>query len=293
MKRKGFSDSDCVLSKSRNIADSDLERSEDMTMVISDQRHAKSSRLQTNDSSRSINCATDLGFSIETGKAGSVIAHQHRFLKYDASQCERNRIAATLHDGVAQTLQVINLGLKRLRVSIAESDQQSKQMLDQVISEVGEAIEEVRSISHELRPRFLERMALHEAIRFHCDELSKRSGVPVRFQAKLAHYGLSACVKLQCFLGFREALNNALKHANANCIEVTLTTDEPGFLSVSIIDDGKGFDPDLNTNRSVGFGVAMIDERAVSVGGYAQIRSAIGAGTQVLIAVPLINQERL
>ena len=65
------------------------------------------------------------------------------------------------------------------------------------------------------------------------------------------------------------------------------------YLSVYIIDDGKGFDPCFIIDRSVGLGVVMIDERAESVGGYARIRSAIGAGTQVLIAVPLMIQERI
>ena len=232
MKRKDCSDFDCVVGKSCVIAKTELNRLENMTLVIGDQQLAKTSNLQHTDKSRPIELTTDLGANIKTEKAGAGAARQYQCLKFDVAQCERNRIAANLHDGVAQTLQAINLGLKSLRVSIAESHPQCKQMLDNLIVEVGDAIDEVRSISHELRPRFLERMALHEAMHMHCDELSKRSGIPVHFQAKLAHYALSDCVKLQCFLGFREALNNALKHANANCIDVTLTTDASGFLSV-------------------------------------------------------------
>jgi signal transduction histidine kinase len=293
MKRKDGSHFENIDSKSRDMDDFRIDRIQSDMLVINDHKHAETSQLRQDDNAGNIGHTVDLGSSNGTVKTGSGIAQQHRRLKDDVAQSERSRIAAILHDGVAQSLQAIYLGLKSLGVLVADRHPQSNQMLGQLIAEVGEAIDEVRAVCHELRPRILEYMALHEAVCFQCSELAKRSGIPIQCQSKLAPYALKDHVKLQCFLCFREALGNALKHADASRIEVTMTLTKPGFLSVCIVDDGKGFDPGLIIDRSVGLGLAMITERVESVGGYARIQSALAEGTQVRIMVPLTTQENL
>ena len=99
--------------------------------------------------------------------------------------------------------------------------------------------------------------------------------------------GLPDRVKEQCFLGFREALANAVRHAKANRVDVILDTPWPRKLTLKIIDDGVGFDTHIAFQRSAGLGLSMIQERAASVGGQAEIVSIPGSGTCVTIDVPL------
>jgi len=234
--------------------------------------------------------ATDLALGIESARDRAAAAQEMRRFREQAEQTERRRIAATLHDGVAQTLQAINLGLKRLRLLATEGRPPTAEPLDQLIVEVADAIDEVREIGQELRPRFLERLDLHEAIAFHCGELERRSEIPIRCLVEPLPGPIDDRVKVQCFLGFREALGNALKHANATRIDVTMTPGAPGLVTVCIADNGQGFDIPQASNRPSGLGLAMIAERAESVGGCAEIQSLPGEGTRVRITVPLWSE---
>ncbi|HSQ08529.1 MAG TPA: ATP-binding protein [Chromatiaceae bacterium] len=97
-------------------------------------------------------------------------------------------------------------------------------------------------------------------------------------------------VKEQCFLAFREALSNALRHAGANRILVVLRVRPEDRLTLVVIDDGIGFDTRAPFERPAGLGLGMIRERAEGVLGCARIRSIRGRGTQVRISVPLSTE---
>jgi signal transduction histidine kinase len=82
----------------------------------------------------------------------------------------------------------------------------------------------------------------------------------------------------------QEALQNALRHANGERIDVRLEADD-GRLLLEIADDGVGFDPDAVALRSRRLGLTSMEERAARVGGTLEIRSAPGAGTTVRLEV--------
>jgi two-component system NarL family sensor kinase len=231
--------------------------------------------------------AEDLAFGIETSRARAAHERKVRLLREEIERDTRKRIAAALHDGVAQSMQAVNLGLKRMRALAAGGQQLQTDLLNQIIDDVGGIIGELREVSHELRPLFLERMGLTEAIRYYCSELSERAGVNVRVLAQAFPEEPDARVREQCFLGFREALTNAIKHANASRIDVVLESPAPDSLTLRIADDGAGFDTEQTFSSPSGLGLSMIRERAESIGGDAQILSTPGKGTAVTITVPL------
>jgi len=234
--------------------------------------------------------AEDLAYGIQTVRSRATQAQQVRRLREEAEKDERQRIAATLHDVVGQSMQVVHLTLKRLRASAATGTQLPRDLLDGAIAEAGIAIGQLRELSTELRPIFLERMPLIDAIRFHCRETSARAGIEVLVRSPDDRFCLDDRVKEQCFFGFREALANAIRHAKANRIDVVLETPLPRRLTLRIIDDGVGFDPHKAFRRPAGLGLSMIQERAASVGGQAEILSTPGSGTCVTIAVPLTRE---
>jgi len=231
--------------------------------------------------------ARDLGFGIHTARARAAQAQQVRQLRDDVEKDARKRVAATLHDVVGQSMQAVNLGLKRIRAMAVKDVQVPTELIEQLINEVGTAIRELRDISQDLRPLFLERLSLLDAIRFHCTETSARAGLAIRVLADDAPFAMDERVKEQCFLGFREALSNAVRHAQASRVDVRLEIPSPQRLTLEIADNGVGFDTHCTFQRPAGLGLCMIRERAESVFGYAEIHSTPGNGTQVRISVPL------
>jgi PAS domain S-box-containing protein len=234
--------------------------------------------------------AQDLAFGIHTARARAAEAQQVRQLRDEVERDARKRIAATLHDVVGQSMQAVNLGLKQVRATVVKDAQVPTGLLDQLIAEVGAAIRELRDISQELRPLFLEHLPLLDAIRFHCSETSARAGLAISVLADEVRFDLDERVKEQCFLSIREALSNAIRHAKASRVDVIFDIPSPGRLSIAIIDDGVGFDTHGAFKRPSGLGLCMIRERAESVFGHAHIRSTPGKGTQVRISVPLAKE---
>jgi signal transduction histidine kinase len=231
--------------------------------------------------------AEDLAFGIETLRARAAHERKVRLLREEVEKDTRKRVAATLHDGVAQSVQGVNLGLKRLRALATGEQQLRADLLNRIIDDIGGILGELREVSHELRPLFLERMGLIEAIQYACGELSERAGISVHVLAQDVPVQLEERVKEQCFLSFREALTNAIKHANASRIDVVLEAPASESLKLRIADDGVGFDTARLFSLPAGLGLSMIGERAESIGGSAQILSTPGTGTTVIITVPL------
>ena len=231
--------------------------------------------------------AEDLAFGIETSRARAVHERKVRLLREEVERDTRKRVAAALHDGVAQSVQAVNLGLKRLRALAAEGQQGRADLLNKIIDDVRGIIDELREVSHELRPLFLERMGLIGAIRYYCSELSERTGITVHVLSQEVPVQPEERVKEQCFLIFREALTNAIKHAKASRIDVVLEAVTSESLILRIADDGVGFDSVQALSSPAGLGLSMLRERAESIGGSARILSAPGKGTTVMITVPL------
>jgi PAS domain S-box-containing protein len=234
--------------------------------------------------------AEDLAFGIQTLRARAAQAQEVRKLRNDAERDARGRLAASLHDGVAQTLQALNLGLKQARGMAQRQESVPVELLERLVEEAGDALREVRAVSCELRPPFLDRLPLVDAVRLHCSEIAQRSGSSIRVDADESPVTLEDRVKEQCFLAFREALSNALRHAQASRILVVLRVRPQDRLTLVVIDDGVGFDTRQTFERPAGLGLCMIRERAEGVLGCARIRSTRGRGTQVRISVPLSRE---
>jgi signal transduction histidine kinase len=237
--------------------------------------------------------ADDLAFGIATVRARAAQAQQVRRLRNDAERDARGRLAATLHDGVGQTMQALNLGLKQARALAERGETVPVELLDRLIEEAGDALHGLRAVSCELRPLFLERLSLLDAIRHQCTETTQRTGIRIQVCAGDHPFSLDEQVKEQCFLAFREALSNAVRHAAANRIDVVLRVRTNDRLTLAISDDGVGFDTRRTHVRPAGLGLCMISERAAGVFGRACVRSTPSKGTIVRICVPLTKEPIL
>ena len=135
---------------------------------------------------------------------------------------------------------------------------------------------------------YLERLPLVDAVRDYCSEVRTRAAVSIRVLADDADFEMDERVREQCLLGFREALSNAARHAWADRIDVTLEIPTPNHMSLTIVDDGVGFDPRKAFKQPAG--LARIQKSAEKVSGSARIHSSPGGGTVVRIVVPLARR---
>lgn len=223
---------------------------------------------------------------IATMRARAAREQRRLQFKNEVEKNERKRIAATLHDGVAQTMQAVNLNLKSMRTLVRQEQELPPELLNSIIGSVEVTINDLREISHNLRPVFLEKMGIVDAIRHHCSELSAQGEIVIHVSGDVQNSELNPVSKEQCFISFREALNNALKHAGATHIDVVFENRAPGLFSIQIRDNGRGFNIDHDLRRPSGLGLSMMSERMQSVSGEAEIISSSDKGTIVKLTVP-------
>ena len=209
-----------------------------------------------------------------------------RRLKEELEKKERERLATILHDGVGQNLQAVNLGLRMLVENMTEPV--SAEILPELVEEVRKTIDQVRDLTEELSPVHLEHMDLAEAIRSHASKLTARAKAEITVNTNGAVYDfLSDRIKEHCFLIFQEALTNAIKHSDAENVAVQLSLLDDNRILMKIIDDGRGFSTSQTMGQEKGLGLSIIRERAVRLGGSANIFSEPENGTTVTIKIPI------
>ncbi|MGH9812636.1 MAG: sensor histidine kinase, partial [Candidatus Acidiferrales bacterium] len=134
-------------------------------------------------------------------------------------------------------------------------------------------------------PSQLEVLGLVPALRGFCADLSKQKGLPVEFKHEAVPEGLPPEVSLCLYRVVQEGLQNVFKHSGAGRAQVTLAGG-PEALHLTVVDDGKGFDP-ATLGASVGLGLVSMRERARLARGEFSIHSQPGRGTRLEVRIPL------
>lgn len=216
---------------------------------------------------------------------------------FDAYELEKKRIARDLHDGVGQLLTNISLRIGQCVTRVQELDDprlrgEAEKFLESIPPLVGEAIEEVREICMSIRPSELDDLGVLKAIDGQCRRFSESvPGIQIDTAFSLQEGDIPEQLKTPVYRIAQEALNNAIKHSNARNFLVKLAQ-EDGVLSLSIEDDGAGFDPKEKLTRQAlpgktGIGLTSMRERGEAHGGSFDIISWEGCGTAVCVSWPL------
>jgi signal transduction histidine kinase len=200
-----------------------------------------------------------------------------RLLK--AQESERSHIARELHDDAGQQLALIEMDLKLLGGGARSNADLAAETLDRVRS----VSRSIRELSHRLHPAKLRLIGLVVALKGLEAEMSQ-PGMDVVFTHEGVPSSLPPDVTLCLFRIAQEALQNARKYSGARRVSVHLSAG-PAGLSLTIVDDGAGFDVAGAWAR--GLGLVSMKERVEAIGGAMVIRSAPGAGTLVQVTAPL------
>jgi signal transduction histidine kinase len=196
---------------------------------------------------------------------------------------ERKRLARELHDSVTQTLFSIGLTAEAAAALLESEPARAREELAELQNLTREALREMRSLIFELRPAELETEGLAAALRKHVEVL--RRVYPQEIECSVdGERRLPAPVEKGLLRIAQEALANALRHAGAGRVSLTLDASDSA-VSVRVSDDGHGFDPVEAATRSRRLGLTSMRERAEALGGELAISSAPGQGTIVEVRV--------
>lgn len=196
-----------------------------------------------------------------------------------AQESERLRVAQELHDEVGQTLTGILLGLARtLQTAPAELAPQLEQLLETTRA----SIDDVRRIAQRLRPEPLEDLGLAGALQALSRRLREHSDLRIHCRTPDDLPLQSAEVELVVYRVAQEAVTNAIRHAQAASIGITLRAGDD-CLRLSVRDDGCG----LHETSMESGGIRGMRERANLVDGTLRVISAPRAGTEVCLTVPI------
>lgn len=198
---------------------------------------------------------------------------------FDGQDTERQRLSRELHDGLGQSLIAQKLRLESLNI-IATGE--TTTLLDEMKQCSDKLVEDVRRISNDLMPAQLTQFGIVPALRQHCDEVTRYSGIEVSFDSTGNFDAMRRKTKTYLFRIIQEALNNIVKHAGSKSAVVEIVkTREHYFLSIS--DDGQGF----NIEKSCpGNGLNNMRERTLLLGGTFSITSQFRSGTTIEIQIP-------
>lgn len=197
---------------------------------------------------------------------------------------ERNRLARELHDSVTQALYGITLHAEAaFRQLNASQKDLANEQLAELRNTAQEALREMRLLIFELRPSVVELQGLIPALRARLEAVEERAGMGVEISVD-ENLDLSDKIQDGLYRIAQEALNNALKHAKANHINLSLQG-TLAKVTLKISDDGIGFVPETAVEGG-GLGLDGMNERAELLGGNLTLISNPGSGTTVKVEVP-------
>lgn len=190
---------------------------------------------------------------------------------------ERRRLRRDLHDGVGPSLAAMSLQLDVLKDNVSEDD---LAVVDQLSSQVHDAITDIRRLVYELRPPALDQYGLVSALTEHAARLSNG---PTRFAvvSEESIPPLPAAVEVAVYRIALEGMTNAARHSGSTACDVRLTVADG--LSVTVEDDGVGIDK----SATQGVGLSSMRERVAELGGEFAIAERAGGGTRLLAVLPL------
>jgi len=201
----------------------------------------------------------------------------------DSLECQAKRIAQALHDEAGQLLAAAHMVLAEAARDLPAP---ARQCLRDVDFHLDGIEEQLRRLAHELRPRILDDLGLVPALEFLAEGFGKRRAISVTVDAALGR--LPPMIETTVYRVVQEALTNVGKHSRAAHVGIRLCQPR-GMLVCTINDDGVGFNPSAIPSGVAerGFGVAGARDQITALGGTMETSSAPGAGTEIVIRIPI------
>jgi signal transduction histidine kinase len=223
--------------------------------------------------------AIENGRLLEASQAGEAEVRALSARLADAEENERRRIARELHDQVGQSLSALSINMNIMSSQVPQYLPGFKRRLDDSLMLIDQTTDHIRNLMSELRPAVLDDYGLKAALDWAAGSVTSRTNLKLLVEGECNRF--PPRVEIALFRIAQEALGNISRHASARNVKILVTQDGPD-MSMSITDDGVGFDPSAvaATDKS-GWGLRLMAERAESIGARLQVESSHGKGTTI------------
>ena len=192
---------------------------------------------------------------------------------------DRKYLAYELHEEVAQLAAVVKMHIAWVDQRMTGLPAKAKEKLEEALQIADLLIRSIRRISFSVSPNMMNDLGFHATVEFQCKEFAVLNGIPCNYQSDCHDDDLLPEEKIDFFRICQEALSNITEHAEARSVSVVLK-DQGQTISLSITDDGKGFDVNTHLNSA---GLLNMKQLAVSINGELSIHSELGRGTTVTV----------
>jgi len=189
---------------------------------------------------------------------------------------ERKRIGRDLHDGIGQSLLLI----KKQVLATKETTEENRKL-------IRETLEEVRSISRDLHPFQLKQFGLTAALKDMLSRVEKSSGLFISKELPDLDGLLTEKSEIHVYRTIQEALNNAVKHAQATAVRIACDINEREIV-MTVKDNGIGFESNRKNAPAKSLGLRTMSERMASIGGKLIVASVLSKGTTITLNIPKI-----
>jgi signal transduction histidine kinase len=216
----------------------------------------------------------------------------------EAEELVRKELARDLHDGPLQLVSAIKMRLDFCQKALERDPALLPEEIIYMQELAEHAIHQMRTTLFELRPLVLETDGLGPALRIFCEHRQKAvKTTQLTLNVETCQPGGEISrqkpkIEAAIFAIVQEAVNNALKHAQADKVEVHLK-ETPAAIHVTVVDDGRGFEVDKvmrSYEKQGSLGLINIRERIESISGKLQVNSVPGQGTRIAIYVPKVKE---
>jgi len=207
-----------------------------------------------------------------------------------AQEADRRRISRDLHDDINQRLAMLSMDLRRMEKDPSKDPESLQDQIRRVSESLTAVSDDVRQMAYRFHPSILDDLGLPKAVRRLVNDFSERSGVQITYEHKDPAVPLPPGVSICLYRVVQESLSNISRHAQATQVEVELICENDG-VSLSIRDNGVGFDASHGDQISGHLGLLSMKERVRMAKGTLEIESTPLRGTEIRAEIPLVEGE--
>jgi len=218
-------------------------------------------------------------------------AHRQRVGRLVELERVRTRIATDLHDDIGANLSLIAMLSEVARGQLQRDDSRLKEWLSTIATTSRDTVDSMSDIVWAVNPKRDQLGDLTRRMRRFADDILAARNIELQFRTPAASpdLKLGADLRREIFLIFKESINNMVRHSECAAASVDLHI-EGGWLALTMTDDGRGIDED---QIAEGTGLGSMQQRAQRLGGAFEVSSNNGAGTTLILRVPLNNRGRV
>ena len=203
-----------------------------------------------------------------------------------AQEEDRRRISRDLHDDINQRLAMLSMDLRRMEKDLSSDPEHLRDEIRRVSEHLTAVSDDVRQMAYRFHPSILDDLGLVKAVRRLVDDFSVRTGITSTYVHKDPFTVLPAEPTICLYRVVQESLSNIARHAQASQVEIELICEDDA-VSLSVRDNGLGFDPGQLAHTGGHLGLLSMRERVRLAKGTLEVESAPMQGTQIRVEISL------